>query len=249
MGSPAQYSCAFLYRLPGERPPRRANIARVDLPAIVAAYLLGSVSFPWLVARSRGINLRAVGSRKLGGSNLVAVMGSRAGIAGGGLDALKGAVAVLGARVLDLPLETQILCGIAAVVGQMWPILHDFDGGRANATGWAVLLVLDVLAAAIAAIPLLAAVAARFLLRPRPTRLVPLAALLTFVVWPAAIFEIDGVTPEVVGSVIIFALVLLRRATAGLAEDMATGAALPRILANRALYDRSELQERGVVPI
>ena len=44
-------------------------------------------------------------------------------------------------------------------------------------------------------------------------------------------------------------LVLVRRLTAGLRDDLATGAPPARVLANRALFDRSELQERGLVAI
>lgn len=226
-----------------------AEYGRVDLPAVAAAYLLGSISFPWLIAWWHGIDLRSVGSRKLGGSNLASVMGVRWGVTGGLLDALKGALVVLGAAALGLPVEIRVLCGLAAVAGQMWPILHDLEGGRANATGWGVLVALDPIAAAIAAIPLLAAVAARYTIRPRPSRLVPLSALLTFLVWSAVIWEIDGVTPTVVGGVVILGLVVIRRLTAGLEDDLRTGAPPARVFLNRALYDRTELQERGSVPI
>lgn len=221
----------------------------MDLPAVVAAYLVGSVSFPWLVAWWNGIDLRAVGSRKLGGSNLASVLGLRAGALGGGLDALKGALVVLVAMGLGLPVEIRVLCAVAAVAGQMWPVFHDLDGGRANSTGWGALIALDPVAAVVAAIPLGAAVAARYFVRPAPTRVVPLAALLTFPVWSAAIWEIDGLTPTVVGGLAIFALVLIRRLTADLGEDLATGAPIGRVLVNRALYDRSELQRRGTLPI
>lgn len=221
----------------------------MDLPAAVAAYLLGSVSFPWLVAWWHGIDLRAVGSRKLGGSNLTTVMGMRWGIAGGLLDALKGALVVIAAAALGLPIETRVLCAVAAVAGQAWPIFHDLDGGRANATGWGALLALDPIAAAIAAIPLGAATAARYGLRPPPTRVVPIASILTFPVWSAVIWEIEGVTATVVGGLVIFGLVVIRRLTADLDEDLRTAAPLRRVLLNRALYDRTELQERGTVPL
>lgn len=221
----------------------------MDLPAVVAAYVLGSVSFPWLIAWWHGIDLREVGSRKLGGSNLMSVVGLRWGIAGGVLDAAKGTLAVLAAAALGLPVETRVLCAIAAVAGQLWPIFHDLDGGRANATGWGAIIALDPLASAIAAIPLAAAIAARQFVRPRPTRLVPLASILTFLVWSAAIYEIEGLTATVVGGLLIFALVLARRLTADVGDDLSTGAPVTRILLNRALYDRSELQERGAVPL
>jgi hypothetical protein len=57
------------------------------------------------------------------------------------------------------------------------------------------------------------------------------------------------VTPTVVAGLLVLGLILIRRITAGLRADVATGAPLPRVLANRALYDRSELQQRGLVDI
>jgi acyl phosphate:glycerol-3-phosphate acyltransferase len=221
----------------------------VDLPAVVLAYLVGSISFPWLVGWWHRIDLREVGSRKLGGGNLAAVLGIRWGALGGLLDALKGALVVWVAALAGLPVETRVLCAVAAVAGQMWPIFHDLDGGRANATGWGVLIALDPIATLIAAVPLAAATAARYVITPRPTRLVPLAALLTFAVWPAAIWETLGMTATVAGGLVIFALILIRRLTADVSEDLRTGAPLGKVLVNRALYDRSELQERGAIPL
>ncbi len=223
--------------------------AHVDLPAVVVSYLLGSISFPWLVAWWHGIDLRARGAHKLGGGDLARVMGIRWGAVGGLLDAAKGAAAVLLAAALGLPVEVRVLCALAAVAGQMWPIFHDLDGGRANSTAWGAILALDPIAAIPAAIVLGAGAVARALLRPVPTRVIPVAALLTFLVWSATIYEVEGVTPTVAGGVAIFALLVIRRMTAGIRDDAATGAPIGRILVNRALYDRSELQERGTLPI
>jgi glycerol-3-phosphate acyltransferase PlsY len=167
----------------------------------------------------------------------------------GVLDAAKAFAAVLVARALGLDLETQLACGIAANVAQMWPVFHRFDGGRANATGWGFALAVDPIAALIMGIPLLAALLLTISVRPRPTRLFPLASLLSFFVFPAVIWEQEGITPTVVAGVIVLVLIVVRRITAGLRDDLATGAALARVLINRALYDRSELQERGLVPI
>ena len=221
----------------------------VGIAAIVGSYLAGSVSFPYWVARLRGVNLRTVGSRKLGGSNLWKSVGPVEGIVGGLLDAGKGLAAVLLARSLGLPLETQLLCGVAAVSGQLWPVFHDFDGGRANSAGWGVALAADPVAFVIMMLPVLAAGALRLAVRPRPSRLLPLASLLSFLVFPAVIWEQEGVTPTVLVGLLLFVLILVRRLTAGLGADLATGAPPARVIVNRALFDRSELQERGVVGI
>ena len=222
------------------------------MAAVVApllAYLGGSISFPYWVARARGVDLRAVGSRKLGGSNLWKSVGPGEAIVGGLLDAAKGFVAVAVARAAGLPLEVQLVCGIAAVLGQMWPVFHRFDGGRANSAGWGFALAVDPIAFLIMMLPVVAAIAMRLAVRPRPSRLLPLAALLSFGVFPAVIWEQEGTTPVVEAGLVILALILIRRLTAGLGQDLATGAPAARVLANRALFDRTELQQRGVVGI
>ena len=217
--------------------------------AVLLSYLGGSISFPFWVARARGVDLRAVGSHKLGGSNLWKSVGPAEAVVGGLLDAAKGFAAVTVARAVGLPLEVQLACGVAAVVGQMWPVFHRFDGGRANSAGWGFALAVDPVAFAIMMVPPLAAIAMRQVVRPRPSRILPLAALLSFAVFPAVIWEQDGATPAVVAGLAILALIVVRRVTAGLGEDLATGASPIRVLANRALFDRSELQQRGVVGI
>jgi acyl phosphate:glycerol-3-phosphate acyltransferase len=217
--------------------------------AVLLAYLAGSVSFPYWIARGRGVDLRAVGSRKLGGSNLWKSVGPAEAIVGGLLDAAKGFVAVIVARAIGLPLEVQLACGIAAIVGQMWPVFHGFDGGRANSAGWGFALAADPVAFVIMVLPVLAAIAMRLAVRPRPSRVLPLASLLSFAVFPAVIWEQEGTIPVVQAGLVVLALILVRRITAGLGEDLATGAAPARVLANRALFDRTELQQRGVVGI
>ncbi|HEV2009788.1 MAG TPA: glycerol-3-phosphate acyltransferase [Candidatus Limnocylindria bacterium] len=217
--------------------------------AVLLSYLGGSISFPYWVARFRGVDLRAVGSRKLGGSNLWKSVGRGEAVVAGLLDAAKGFVAVTVARALGLPLEIQLACGIAAVAGQMWPVFHGFDGGRANSAGWGFALAVDPIAFVIMMLPVVAAIAMRIAVRPRPSRLLPLAALLSFAVFPAVIWEQDGVTPAVLAGIVVLTLIVMRRITAGLSEDLATGAPAARVVANRALFDRSELQQRGVVGI
>src|SRR5687767_8236725 len=185
----------------------------------------------------------------MGGSNLAKALTPLHGAAGGLLDASKGFAAVVITRALGFSLETQMLCGVAAIAGQMWPVLHQFDGGRANATAWGFQLAADFIAFFIAWIPVIVAAVLRMTVRPKPKRLVPLANLLSYAVFPAVIWEQEGVTPTVLAGLAALALVVIRRLTAGLREDLATGAPVARVMANRAFFDRSELQERGLVAI
>ncbi len=221
----------------------------MPVAAVIVTYLLASISFPYWIARAHGVELRAVGERKLGGGNLAKNVGMAHGIIGGTLDGAKGFLAMFVARSLGLELEVQLACGIAALLGQMWPVFHQFDGGRANATGWGFALAADPIAALIMGIPLYLSLLLVRMVHPRPTRLLPLASILSFAIFPAVIWEQEGATPTVVAGLIVLVLILVRRVTAGLRDDLATGAPLARVLANRAMYDRSELQERGVVAI
>src|SRR3989442_8751363 len=102
--------------------------------AVAASYLVGSISFPYWIARLKGIDLRRAGSRKLGGSNLAASVGPLPGLAGGLLDAAKGFGAVVIAAALGLPLEVLLPFGLPAIAGQMWPVFHLFHGGRGKGT-------------------------------------------------------------------------------------------------------------------
>jgi acyl-phosphate glycerol 3-phosphate acyltransferase len=221
----------------------------LDVVAIVISYVLASISFPYWIARAKGVDLRAFGAQKLGGSNLAKAVSPLHGIAGGVLDGAKGFAAVVIARQLGFPVETQLLCGLAAIAGQMWPIFHQFDGGRANATAWGFELAADFIAFFIAWIPVIVAAVFRITVRPKPRRLLPIANLLSYGVFSAVIWEQEGVTPTVLAGLGALVLVVLRRLTAGVREDLATGAPVARVLVNRALFDRSELQERGLVAI
>ena len=221
----------------------------IDVVAVIASYVLASISFPYWIARAKGIDLRAFGSRKLGGSNLAKAVTPLHGVAGGVLDGVKGFAAVVIARGLGFPVETQLLCGLAAIAGQMWPVFHGFDGGRANATTWGFQLASDFIAFFIAWIPVIVAAVLRITVRPRPKRLVPIANLLSYAVFPAVIWEQEGVTPTVLAGLMALVLIVVRRLTAGIGEDLATGAPAARVILNRALFDRSELQERGLVAI
>ena len=49
----------------------------VFLPAIVAAYLIGSIPFGVLIARAHGKNLRAIGSGNIGATNVSRALGRK----------------------------------------------------------------------------------------------------------------------------------------------------------------------------
>ena len=105
------------------------------LPALLlAAYGLGGLSPGWwLVRRAKGADLRTQGSGATGATNAGRVLGTRGFILVLVLDAIKGAVAVIGVRLLAPGSPWTALALPAVVAGHIWPIWLGFRGGRGGA--------------------------------------------------------------------------------------------------------------------
>ncbi|MGH2581669.1 MAG: glycerol-3-phosphate acyltransferase [Anaerolineales bacterium] len=105
------------------------------LIAIVFGYLLGSIPFTQLVARTvKGIDLRKVGSQNVGGRNLTRQLGLAWGLTGGMLDVGKGFASIWLAEAIGVSYPLRMLAGIAAVAGHNWPVWLKFRGGKGLAT-------------------------------------------------------------------------------------------------------------------
>ncbi len=68
--------------------------------AVVLAYVLGSIPFAYLAGRAKGVDIRTVGSKNVGATNVFRTLGKRIGIAVMLLDIGKGVAATLIARAL-----------------------------------------------------------------------------------------------------------------------------------------------------
>ncbi len=124
--------------------------------ALVAAYLLGSIPFGFLIVKLKsGADVRQTGSGGTGATNVTRKAGKSAGIITLILDALKGTAAVLVARWLTGEHGTSwVVAGAAvlAVVGHCFPVWLKFKAGKGVATGLGVFLAIvpwSVLAAAV----------------------------------------------------------------------------------------------------
>jgi glycerol-3-phosphate acyltransferase PlsY len=110
------------------------------IAALILSYLIGSIPFSQIVAKLvTGVDLRAVGSRNVGGNNLIANVGTGWGLLGGGLDAAKGVAAMWLAHTLGVPYPWSLLSGLFAVAGHNWSPWLGFRGGKGIATGLGVL--------------------------------------------------------------------------------------------------------------
>ncbi len=108
--------------------------------AVTLGYLLGSIPFAYIAARLvKGVDIRRVGGGNLGALNVLREVGTAAGLAVLVADMAKGALAVLVAQWLGLPLVAVFIAGFAAVVGHNWPVFLGFRGGMGAATCLGVL--------------------------------------------------------------------------------------------------------------
>ncbi|MDN5277616.1 MAG: acyl phosphate:glycerol-3-phosphate acyltransferase [Clostridiales bacterium] len=117
--------------------------------AVLAGYLLGSIPPSFLAGKiARNIDIRQYGSGNAGATNVLRVLGVKAGIVVFLADILKGVLATLIGRWMAG--ETgAALAGFAAIVGHNWPVFLNFRGGKGIATSFGVLLVLFPLISAI----------------------------------------------------------------------------------------------------
>ncbi len=113
----------------------------------ITGYLMGSVPFGILMARAFGLgDLRKVGSGNIGATNVLRTGNRTAAALTLGLDAAKGAAAVLIARAAGLAEDAAALAGLAAFLGHLFPVWIGFRGGKGVATFLGTLLALAPLA-------------------------------------------------------------------------------------------------------
>lgn len=118
--------------------------------AVVAAYLIGSISFAVVVSKAMGLaDPRSYGSKNPGATNVLRTGNKAAAALTLAGDALKGLVAVLLAKALAARFGfgdgTIALVALAAFVGHLFPVFHRFQGGKGVATAAGVLLALHPL--------------------------------------------------------------------------------------------------------
>ena len=115
----------------------------------LAAYLLGSVPFGFLMARSRGKDIRTLGSGNIGATNVFRSVSKKLGLLTFVLDFLKGVFGVLlvpalGMKLLGTPESgaeyLRLLCGVMTVVGHNWTCFLGFKGGKGISTSAGMLL-------------------------------------------------------------------------------------------------------------
>jgi glycerol-3-phosphate acyltransferase PlsY len=128
-----------------------------DLTWVLSAYLIGSIPFGILLAKLRGVDLRAVGSGNIGATNAMRALGKPLGFVAFALDFGKGFLVpwcLLHAEIpggsdwdLNHKLMVASAAGVGAAAGHVWPLWIRFRGGKAVATALGALCAIDPLVA------------------------------------------------------------------------------------------------------
>jgi acyl phosphate:glycerol-3-phosphate acyltransferase len=112
--------------------------------AILAAYLLGSVSFAMVAAKVFKLaDPRTFGSGNPGATNVLRTGNKKAALFTLLGDALKGWVAVFVAQQMGFSDNVVAFVALAVFLGHLYPIFLKFKGGKGVATAAGVLLALD----------------------------------------------------------------------------------------------------------
>ncbi len=120
------------------------------ITTIVLAYILGSIpTAVWAGRIFHGIDVREHGSGNAGAANAIRVLGWKTGVPVLLIDMIKGWIAAMlpvffGLAQHDTALTTnlQIMTGLIAIIGHIFPVFAGFRGGKGVATMFGVLLAL-----------------------------------------------------------------------------------------------------------
>ncbi len=168
----------------------------------IAAYFIGSIPTGLLIARSRGVDLRSVGSGNIGATNVLRALGKEAAILTLLGDMAKGAIAVAIARAAGTGLLLEGLAGVTAILGHNFSVFLRFRGGKGVATSLGVLAVLSP--------PVTLFTVTLWLVTVKWSRISSLAALVSFGLLPFSFYMIDYSREKMAIAAAITVLVFLR---------------------------------------
>jgi len=159
---------------------------------LILAYLIGSIpSAVWIGKGLYGIDVREHGSGNAGATNVIRVLGYKAGIPVMLVDVFKGWLAVQVVFLFpqnglspDAMVYFKIACAMAAVLGHIFPVYVGFRGGKGVGTLAGVAIALYPLA--------LLVVLGIFILSLVLSRYVSLSSILAGIVFPFVVIFVTG---------------------------------------------------------
>ena len=164
----------------------------IIIPEVIVAYLIGSIpSAVWIGRLFYGVDVREHGSGNAGATNVIRVLGYKAGIPVLLFDVFKGWVAVSLAGWIGLPgaspdliVYVSIMLAFAAVLGHVFPVFAGFKGGKGVGT---------LAGAGIALYPIaLLIVLGVFIVTLSLTKYVSLSSVLSALLFPVVVILVLG---------------------------------------------------------
>ncbi|MCE5194979.1 MAG: glycerol-3-phosphate 1-O-acyltransferase PlsY [Nitrospiraceae bacterium] len=168
----------------------------------IAAYVLGSIPFGVVSAKTKGIDLTKTGSGNIGATNALRALGKGPAIITLLGDMLKGTAAVAIARLFEIDPLYEGIIGLAAILGHSFSLFLNFRGGKGVATSIGVLLIYSPQTAILT----LAIWLAVLLL----TRISSLSALVAFALLPINIILFDNENIKLFVTVLIVILIFAK---------------------------------------
>ncbi len=153
---------------------------------IPAAYLFGAVPFGIIISRSKGVDIRAVGSGNIGATNVLRSVGKVSAVITLVCDILKGTLPMILLTVM-LRQSNQFsidlwggIVGLSVILGHLFPVFLSFKGGKGVATGLGVMLIYSPVA--------LLLMVAIWLITAVITKYSSLSAIIAFTLMPIIVF-------------------------------------------------------------
>jgi len=160
----------------------------LPLIIIIIGYLLGSVSGGYFAGKlAGGVDVRKYGSKNIGMTNVLRVLGKRYAFFAFLIDFGKGMASVYLPNFFSTNINPQIirtLAGLACISGHNWPIFLKFRGGKGVATTAGVFSILTPLPFFLSLATMVAVVAA--------TRYVSLGSMVSAAALPFYIWALMG---------------------------------------------------------
>ncbi len=241
------FTCLFLYPLSIEK-------MWADILLVLGSYIFGSIPHLSLLAKLRRVELDGDFHE-----NLWYRAGRIIGVAGVLGEFIKGVLPVLAGKLLGFDLTIIAVAGLAAVCGQMWPVFSKFDGEKGNSIAIAMVITLVPIPGLVAIIPVIIS----FLIRTAPrviaktgksgeksiiggpySRSLPVGMFICFLILPFVSWYFEEPVEIIWSCAALFILIMIRRLTAGLTDDLKASRDIGGILLRRLLYDRATARWR-----
>jgi len=172
---------------------------------ILITFFFGAIPWGYIIGKSRGIDLRKVGSGNIGATNVMRVLGKKEALITLILDMLKGFAPVLMIKILNPNGESILFSGaigISAILGHCFTPFLKFKGGKGVATSIGVLLAYMPLAGLITVVI--------WIITVKISRISSLGAIVSFALLPLNV-NIIGYPKELLIFAWLFTIIIYSR--------------------------------------